>query len=168
LAFQQFSVSHLLPLVTTTPVKYLQGGLLLVNGFMPVVTILLFSHLIEQPRKLSATVLGAAGSASLLFLLELLGTIGVFGATFLQRFTWSNLALVQRINIPYLVLEQIGPLFLVVWLTEEVDRRSFATTIGIDALPQDKVMISVQIPLPQKILPPGIKGAEEVTDSIGP
>ena len=116
-AFQQFSVSHLLPLLTTTPVKYLQGGLLLVNGFMPVVTIPLISHLIEQPCKLSATIFGAAGSVSLLFLLEILGTIGVFGATFLQRFAWSNLALVQRINIPYLVLEQIGPLFLVVWLT---------------------------------------------------
>jgi spore germination protein (amino acid permease) len=117
LAFQQFSVSHLLPLVTTTPVKYLQGGLLLLNGFMPVIAILLILHLIEEPRKLSATIFGAASSASLLFLLEILGTIGVFGATFLQRFTWSNLALIQRINIPYLVLEQIGPLFLVVWLT---------------------------------------------------
>jgi spore germination protein KC len=47
------------------------------------------------------------------------------------------------------------------WDFEEVDRRSFATTIGIDSLPQDKVMLSVQIPLPQKMLPPGIKGAEE-------
>jgi spore germination protein (amino acid permease) len=116
LAFQQFSVSHLLPLVTATPGKYLQGGLLLVNSFMPVITILLILHFIEQPRKLSATIFGAVSSASLFFLLELLGVIGVFGATFLQRFTWSNLALIQRINIPYLVLEQIGPLFLVVWL----------------------------------------------------
>jgi spore germination protein len=117
LAFQQFSVSHLLPLVTATPVQYLQGSLLLTNGFMPVITILLILHLIEQPRKLSATILGASGSAMLFFLLETLGTIGVFGATFVQRFTWSNLALIQRINIPYLVLEQVGPLFLVVWLT---------------------------------------------------
>jgi spore germination protein len=116
IAFQQFSVSHLQPLLTTTPVKYLQGGLLLTNGFMPVITVLLILHLIEQPRKLSATILGAAGCGSLFFLLEILGAIGVFGATFTQRFTWANLALIQRINIPYLVLEQIGPLFLVVWL----------------------------------------------------
>lgn len=116
IAFQQFSLSHVLPLVTTAPLKYLQGGLILVNCFMPVITILLISHLIE-PRKLSATTFGAAGSATLFFLLEILGTTGVFGATFLQRFTWSNLALIQRVNIPYLVLEQVGPLFLVVWLT---------------------------------------------------
>jgi spore germination protein len=125
IALQQFSVSHLLPLVTTTPVKYLQGGLMLVNGFMPIITILLFLDLIEPPRKLSATTLGAAGGASLFFLLEILGTIGVFGANFLQRFTWSNLALIQRINIPYLVLEQIGPLFLVVWLAMFITSMAF-------------------------------------------
>jgi spore germination protein len=117
LAFQQFSVSHLLPLVTATPLEYLQGGLQLVNGFMSVIPIFLIYHLTEQPRKLFTTILGASSSAFIVFLIEFLGVIGVFGATFLQRFTWSNLALIQRINIPYLVLEQIGPLFLVVWLT---------------------------------------------------
>lgn len=61
-----------------------------------------------------------------------------------------------------LIIISLIPLMLAgCWDFEEVDRRSFATTIGIDALPQDKVMISVQIPLPQKMLPPGIKGAEE-------
>lgn len=47
------------------------------------------------------------------------------------------------------------------WDLEEVDRRAFATTIGIDALPRDKVMISVQIPLSQKMLPPGTKSEGE-------
>lgn len=117
IAFQQFSVSQILPLVTATPLEYLQGSLMLTNGFMAVIPILLIYHLTEQPRKLFATILGAAGSAFIVFLIEILGVIGVFGAAFAQRFTWSNLALIHRINIPYLVLEQIGPLFLVVWLT---------------------------------------------------
>jgi spore germination protein KC len=47
------------------------------------------------------------------------------------------------------------------WDFEEVDRRSFATTIGIDAAPQGQVMVTVQIPLPQKMLPPGTKSESE-------
>lgn len=43
------------------------------------------------------------------------------------------------------------------WDFEEVDRRAFATTIGIDPAPGG-VEISVQTPLPQKMLPPGNKG----------
>ena len=125
LAFQQFSVSQILPLVTATPLKYLQGSLMLINSFMAVIPILLIYHLIEQPHKLFTTILGATGSAFIVFLMELLGTIGVFGATFVQRFTWSNLALIQRINIPYLVLEQIGPIFLVVWLTMFITSMAF-------------------------------------------
>jgi spore germination protein KC len=47
------------------------------------------------------------------------------------------------------------------WDFEEVDRRSFATTIGVDAAPQGQVVVSVQIPLPQKMLPPGTKSESE-------
>ncbi|HEX3046744.1 MAG TPA: Ger(x)C family spore germination protein [Bacillota bacterium] len=48
------------------------------------------------------------------------------------------------------------------WDLEEVDRRVFATTIGIDLNTGagDQVELSVQVPQPQKMLPPGAKAGE--------
>lgn len=45
------------------------------------------------------------------------------------------------------------------WDLEEVDRRAFATTVGIDTNPDHQVFLTVQIPIPQKMLPPGAGGA---------
>jgi spore germination protein KC len=41
------------------------------------------------------------------------------------------------------------------WDLEEVDRRAFATTLGIDTNPSHQFILTVQIPIPQKMLPPG-------------
>jgi hypothetical protein len=39
------------------------------------------------------------------------------------------------------------------WDLEEVDRRAFATTLGIDTNPSHQFILTVQIPIPQKMLP---------------
>ena len=44
------------------------------------------------------------------------------------------------------------------WDLEEVDRRAFATTLGVDAGPGRQIILTVQIPIPQKMLPPGAGG----------
>jgi spore germination protein KC len=67
----------------------------------------------------------------------------------------------MKVKLRFVIVILMPLLLSGCWDFEEVDRRSFATTIGIDALPQDKVMVSAQIPLPQKMLPPGTKGEEE-------
>ncbi|HEX3044874.1 MAG TPA: Ger(x)C family spore germination protein [Bacillota bacterium] len=41
------------------------------------------------------------------------------------------------------------------WDLEEVDRRAFATTIGIDTDPSHQIIVTVQVPIPQKMLPSG-------------
>jgi Ger(x)C family germination protein len=48
------------------------------------------------------------------------------------------------------------------WDLEEVDRRVFATTIGIDldTGAGDAVELSIQVPQPQKMLPPGARASE--------
>lgn len=48
------------------------------------------------------------------------------------------------------------------WDLEEVDRRVFATTMGIDLSTNagDEVELSVQVPQPQKMLPPGARASE--------
>lgn len=44
------------------------------------------------------------------------------------------------------------------WDLEEVDRRAFATTIGIDTNPRHQIIFTVQAPIAQKMLPPGAGG----------
>jgi spore germination protein len=129
LAFQDFSLSHVLPLITARPLNYLMGGIKLTNAFFSILTIILIYHFLDQPKKISAISLGVSGCALLVYMIEIVGTVGVFGATYTQRFAWSNLALIQRINIPYLVLEQVGPLFLVVWLTMFLVSTAFYFTL---------------------------------------
>ncbi len=41
------------------------------------------------------------------------------------------------------------------WDLEEVDRRAFATTVGIDTNLRQQVVLTVQVPIAQKMLPPG-------------
>ncbi len=116
-AFQNFTVSHVLPLISAPPLDYCMGGLKLTNAFFPLLTIFLFYPVLDQPLKIKSITFGVSGFTLLVFLTEIVGTIGVFGAAYTERFIWPNLALIQRINLPYLVLEQVGPLFLIVWLT---------------------------------------------------
>lgn len=44
------------------------------------------------------------------------------------------------------------------WDLEEVDRRSFVTALGIDRNAKGKILMTAQIPIPQKMLPPGAGG----------
>ncbi len=65
----------------------------------------------------------------------------------------------MRNPIRLLMLILITPLLLTgCWDFEEADQRGFVTTIGIDANPPAGILLSVQIPMPQKMLPPGIQG----------
>jgi len=67
----------------------------------------------------------------------------------------------KNINIGIQVAVILGFLLTIAgcWDLEEVDRRIFATTIGIDLnISQgDEVELSVQVPQPQKMLPPGAR-----------
>ncbi|HEX3048747.1 MAG TPA: endospore germination permease [Bacillota bacterium] len=117
LGFQDFAVSHILPLFSTKPVAYFQSGLILAHAFVPLGAILLIYPQLTKGKKLVPVTFGATGVAVFLFFTTVLGTIGVFGATLTERLIWPNLVLVHRISIPFLVLEQVGLLFLIVWLT---------------------------------------------------
>ncbi len=44
------------------------------------------------------------------------------------------------------------------WDLEEVDRRAFGTTVGIDINQRRQIILSFQVPIPQKMLPPGAGG----------
>lgn len=134
--FQDFALSHILPIFSAKPVEYLQEGLILAHAFVPLGTILLIYPQITKGKKLVPVIVGATGVAIFLFFTTVIGTIGVFGAPLTERFIWPNLVLIHRISIPYLVLEQVGLLFLIIWLTLFLIAGSYYFTIIAGGLKQ--------------------------------
>ena len=117
LVFTNVSCTHLLPVFSAKPLNYLLGGLALVNSFLPVATLLIIYPLYNKPQKLSAVTFWTAATATIIFVIGVLGSIGTFGADFIVQLNWPILAAIRWINIPDLVLEQVGLIFLVVWIT---------------------------------------------------
>jgi spore germination protein len=136
LGFQDFALSHILPIFSEKPAVYLQDGLILAHAFLPLGTILFIYPQLTKAKKLIPVILSATGVAIFLFFTTVIGTIGVFGAPLTKRLTWPNLVLVHRISIPYLVLEQVGLLFLIVWLTLFLIAGSYYFTIIAGGLKQ--------------------------------
>jgi spore germination protein len=116
-ALQGLKSTYLLPLFSRPPSDYLIGGLYMANVFLPITAVFLIHPLVKKPGKLGLPALSAVFIASLSFLLGILGAIGSFSAELTSRFAWSEFATVQQINIPFLVLEQVGLIFLVIWIT---------------------------------------------------
>lgn len=116
-AFQGLTWLNLAPAFSAAPFDYLRGGAALANAFLPLAGVFLFYPRLAKPEKLLPAAFWAAGGAAAVFFIEVLGTIGVFGSRFTQYFNWSNLVLVHRVHLPFLVIEQVGVLFVIVWLT---------------------------------------------------
>ena len=114
-ALQGLKPDLLLPVFSASPVSYLKGGLATANAFFPLTTVFLIYPLNTKPQKLPIPVLSAATISLLSFFLGIVGAIGVFGAELTQRFNWSEFIAVQHIYITFLVFEQVGLLFLVIW-----------------------------------------------------
>lgn len=115
-ALQGLKSTYLLPLFARPLLDYLGGGMIMANVFLPIAAVFLIHPLVKKPGKLGIPALSAVFIAALSFLLGLLGAIGSFGAELVPRFAWSEFATIQQINIPFLVLEQVGLIFLVIWI----------------------------------------------------
>jgi spore germination protein len=116
-ALQGLKHSYLLPLFSRPLMDYLTGGLYMANVFLPIAAVFLIQPLVKKPGKLGIPALSATFIAALSFLLGIFGAIGSFSAELVPRFAWSEFATIQQINIPFLVLEQVGLIFLVIWIT---------------------------------------------------
>jgi len=114
-ALQGLKPDLLLPVFSASPVSYLKGALATANAFFPLTIVFLIYPLNTKPQKLHIPVLSAATISLLSFFLGIIGAIGVFGAELTQKFNWSEFVAVQYIYITFLVLEQVGLLFLVIW-----------------------------------------------------
>lgn len=115
-AFNGLNWTLLQPVFSASPLNYLKGAFSILNLFVPIGAVFLIYPMLIKPRSLAKITLGSIGIANLILLLGVIGTIGVFGSEFSQRFNWPNLAAIHRVNIPFLVFEQLGLVFLTVWV----------------------------------------------------
>lgn len=141
-ALQAMQTSYLLPLFARPPLDYLRGALVMANVFLPITAFFLIHPLVKKPGKIGVPSLCAVTVAALSFLLGVIGAIGVFGAELTPRFAWSEFASVHQINIPFLVLEQVGLVFLIIWLTMFFVAVSFYFSIVARALRQHFPVLS--------------------------
>ena len=118
LAFQGLKASHLLPLFGARPLAYLNGGFSLTTSFGPMLVGLLFIYpLLAKPPQLKGLTLSLIGFQTVILFLTVLIVIGVFGAVNVQSYIWPVFEADRRIDIPLLAFNQVGLLFLIVWLT---------------------------------------------------
>ncbi len=117
LIMHKIEVSHLLPLFSETPDRYLSGGLMISGFFLPLTTIFLMVNRVNHPSKMNWISIGVMVVAFPIYFGGVIGTVGSFGAEYTQFFNWPEIAAANRVNIPYLVIEQLGLLFLIVWIT---------------------------------------------------
>jgi spore germination protein BB len=126
LALPNGSIDHLLPVFSNSFMDYLQGGIGLSNVFLPFATIFLIYPLLEektggalarQASGLAKPTWSAYGLSTFFFLLAVSGTIAVFGADTTAKFFVPTLEAIRMINFHYIIIEEAGLLFLIVWLT---------------------------------------------------
>ncbi|NLY76148.1 MAG: GerAB/ArcD/ProY family transporter [Firmicutes bacterium] len=116
-ALQGLNSSQLLPVFSASIPDYLKAGLSMVSLFNPIIGLLLIYPLLIKPRMLGGITFGLIGGNFLLLLLSVVSAVGVLGAPMITALDWPILALVRRVALPYLILNQIGPLFVIVWMT---------------------------------------------------
>jgi spore germination protein (amino acid permease) len=118
LALQDLKVTHLLPLFSASPIDYLKGGLTLTTAFGPLLVGLFFIYpLLAKPKKMTSIALGLIGGQTVILFFTMIIVIGVFGAVNVQTYIWPIFEVDRRIDIPLLVFNQVGLLFLIVWFT---------------------------------------------------
>ncbi|HEX3044873.1 MAG TPA: endospore germination permease [Bacillota bacterium] len=136
MSLQNVSITYLLPLFSNHPWSYLNGALATFSQFLPLSSVFLIYPLLKKPSKLGMITLGAASAGTIIVLLGVIGTIGIFSAPVTERFSWPNLEAVHTLSVPYLVMEQFGLLFIIVWLTMFFIGTSFYFNLVADGLKQ--------------------------------
>ncbi len=151
-------MDFLLPLFSNHPLGYLTGAATTVSQFLPICTAFLIYPLLKKPSKLGVATTGAAAAATSIILMGVVGTIGVFSAPVAQRFIWPNLDAVHTISIPYLVMEQFGLLFIIVWLTMFLIGTSYYFTFLAAGLKQQFPILNYQYTILGLLILVGVGG----------
>lgn len=117
LTLQRSETTHLLPFFSETPGSYLLGGLELTGFFIPIPAIFFLSSKLKNRADVWRVTLWALAGILPIYMLAFVGTVGSLGVEYTQYFAWPEIPTTNHIDIPFLVLEQVGLLFLIIWIT---------------------------------------------------
>jgi spore germination protein len=158
IAFQRLVPSHLMPVFSEPGIDYLVGGLKLVGYFSPVISFFLIHPYLGKEKKITRVLFGTTLAVLLIFIMAIIGSIGVFGAAYTQHFSWPEINALNRIDIPILALEQAGLLFLIVWLTSFFVSCSFYVYLVVQGLTEQFPVLKRRWILPATLVFIGVVG----------
>lgn len=115
LGLSNVNLNTVQPLLTGSPLKWLQAGSGLTLVLLPGLAIVYYLPFFKQPQTIKKVGLISLATVLPLFFLSLFGTIGVFGPTLIQKKSWPVVEFFHIIDYPYLLLEQAGLFFLITW-----------------------------------------------------
>lgn len=116
-AMQGLQPTQLQPVFSASLPDYLTAGISMLSPFSPLIGLLILYPLLKKPGKLGFLTLGLVTGNVFLLLITVISTVGVLGPPMIAALEWPIFEVIRRVALPYLVLEQTGPLYIIVWLT---------------------------------------------------
>lgn len=115
-AFPYIDILQLLPVFNFSFIDLTKGALDLSYIYFPMVLLFMITPYTKKLPSGRRFTMAALTLGVLVFLIQHLCAIGIFGTSGLTRYTWPTLELVHVVNIRFIVLEQLGVILLTVWL----------------------------------------------------
>lgn len=106
---------NLQPVLAGAAKDWLAAGFDLLYIFIPVVITFFYLPFLQGPKQALKVGLWPYIVVVPLFLLTIIGTIGTFGPTVVQKTVWATIEFFHIIDMPSLLLEQAGLFFLLAW-----------------------------------------------------
>jgi hypothetical protein len=103
------------PLFLSPPKQWLVSGFNLLYVLLPVTALYEYLPFFRKPKSVLKVGLSSIAITLPLFFLTIFGTIGTFGPQLINQFAWPEVEFFRVIDLPYLLLEQAGLIFIITW-----------------------------------------------------
>lgn len=115
LGFSNVNIMNVRPVLEGSMYQWFEAGFDLLITLSPVTAVFIYLPFFENPKKLLQASLISLGLVTPLFFLTLFGAIGAFGPEMTAKFTWPAVEFFHIIDLPFLLLEQSGLIFVITW-----------------------------------------------------
>ncbi|HBE05955.1 MAG TPA: hypothetical protein DCY85_05645 [Firmicutes bacterium] len=115
-AFPYIDIRQLLPVLDFSITDLIKGAFSMSYLYFPLILLFLITPYTKKLPSARRFTMAALALSVLVFLIQNICAIGIFGTSGLNRYTWPTLEFAHVINIRYIALEQIGVVLLTVWL----------------------------------------------------
>lgn len=106
---------HVLPVFTPGVGPYFRGSLCLAHLFLPLVYLQFLLAFVKPGKGVYKSVFWAMGITAFVVFVQVFGAIGTFGPVGIRRYVWPPMEYVHVVDLPVLLLEQLGPVMIIVW-----------------------------------------------------